>query len=78
MNDSLTTGSILDYLRKAIAMDLGIVVFNPNKNAVPLVEKRPAREEMLIPGKPKPKNPPKYVKVKKKNLKKNKNSWKKI
>jgi len=57
LNDSIEVGSILPYLRKAHALKWGVIVFNPNQNSV-LKEGafyRPDREEMFIPGKPRPK-----------------------
>jgi len=64
MNDSLKTGAIFEYLKKLIDDGFGAIVLNPNKNRVPedpLI--RPDRSEFFIPGKPRPKNPPKTIEV---------------
>jgi len=43
--------------------DFAVIVFNPNLNVMPLQEKRPKIEEMFIPGKPRPKEPPQVMKI---------------
>jgi len=55
MNESLETGAILGYLKKAIAAGFGVIVFNPNLNTAPKDGlARPKKEDFFIPGKPKP------------------------
>lgn len=60
INDTIDTGSILPYLKKAIAAKYGVIVFNPNLNKQPLdpLASRPTYADFSIPGKPKPKEIP--------------------
>jgi len=59
INDSLETGSIFNYLQRAIQAGYSVVVFNPNLNYAtkePLV--RPDRSDFFKPGKPVIPDPP--------------------
>eukprot|EP00818_Percolomonas_sp_WS_P009746 CAMPEP_0117449694 /NCGR_PEP_ID=MMETSP0759-20121206/8076_1 /TAXON_ID=63605 /ORGANISM="Percolomonas cosmopolitus, Strain WS" /LENGTH=332 /DNA_ID=CAMNT_0005242175 /DNA_START=306 /DNA_END=1304 /DNA_ORIENTATION=- len=55
INDTLHTGSILDYLKQAREQDYGVIVLNPNQthvriNGVPLEEKCDFMNPTRIPG----------------------------
>jgi len=54
INDSLDTGAIFGYLQRARDHGYGVIVFNPNLNAVSKELQRPSREDFFVPGKPRP------------------------
>jgi hypothetical protein len=66
INDSLKTGAIFGYLKKAFDSGFSVIVFNPNLNRAPedasLENLRPNYDDLWLPGKPKLKEVP-HVKI---------------